>query len=329
VTPSNKRPAFTLIELLVVIAIISTLIGLLLPAVQKVRESASRTKCQNNLKQIGIALASFHDTIGQLPPGLGALSDRKRVSVADYTAPTEPTNQRVRSWMAHILHRLEQGNVYESLSLHPTDAAMTAAYGISTANSGSTAIDTYVCPSDPRGAVGTPLNGGAAKSGLTGYAGVGGVDSAWSGKWPQSDGVLYWRSRTRIADVKDGTSQTLMVGERPPSKNLDFGLWQSLDTINWNKGGVDWEFDTVQYMSNTDIAPYGMDSGSLCPFPTFFGPGKFNNNCDFNHFWSPHIGGAVFLFCDGSVRFITYSARPVMNALATRNGGELVPDTAY
>ena len=95
------------------------------------------------------------------------------------------------------------------------------------------------------------------------------------------------------------------------------------------KGGVDYEFDTVQYTGNTDIAPFGMNSGSPCQFPAFYGPGSFTNNCDFNHFWSPHPMGAGFLFCDGSVRFILYSGQTVLNSLATRAGGEIVDESNY
>lgn len=320
------RSAFTLIELLVVIAIMSILMGLLLPAVQKVRESAARTKCQNNLRQIGIALQSFHDAVKAFPPGLGAVGDAQAVTVTNFKTPTEPRNLRVRSWMAHILPFIEQQNTMNGLSLRPTDPSMTTAFNIPTTDTGTTIVDTYVCPSDPRGGSATPANGGPFKSGLTHYAGVGGTDSAWNYRWPNSDGVLYWRSRVAIRDIKDGATHTVIVGERPPAKNIEYGLWQSLDTINWNKGTPDWEFDTIQYMSNTDIAPYGMNNGSSCNFPATYSAGRIENNCDFNHFWSQHPGGASFVFVDGSVRFVGYNSSPIMNALATRNGGEILSD---
>ncbi|MBX7106542.1 MAG: DUF1559 domain-containing protein [Gemmataceae bacterium] len=326
----TRRAAFTLIELLVVMAIISVLMGLLLPAVQKVRESANRTSCQNNLRQLGIALLSFHDAARRLPPGLGATGDTKVVTVSNFKAATNPANQRVRSWMSHILPFVEQQNVYDALALNPADPTNSSSFNITTNDAaGKAIINTYLCPSDPRGATATPLIGGAARTGFTHYAGVGGVDSSWGGRWPASDGLLFWRSRVAMRDVKDGTSNTVMVGERPPSKNLEFGYWHSLDTINWSKGGPDWEFDTVQYMSNSDIAPFGINNGSPCAFPATFGPGRIDNNCDFNHFWSNHPFGSGFVFADGSVRFLMYGNSGVMNALATRNGGETTTNTDF
>jgi prepilin-type N-terminal cleavage/methylation domain-containing protein len=329
VSQASRRGGFTLIELLVVMAIIAILMGLLLPAVQKVRESANRTRCQNNLKQLGIALQAFHQASGHFPPGLGALGDKRPVTIANFQAPTSPVNLRVRSWMAHLLPYMEQQNVHEGLSLRPNDPTMTALFRVPTTDTGTTIIDSFVCPSDPRGGAAVPVSGGSAKTGLTFYAGVGGVDSAWSGKWPKSDGMLFWRSRVRVNEVRDGSSQTVFVGERPPSKNLEFGFWQGLDTINWNQGGPDWEFHTVQYMANTDISPFGMNNGTPCSFPAYFGPGRFDNNCDFNHFWSNHVGGSGFLFVDGSVRFVMYYSQSVMSALSSRAGGEIVTDADY
>lgn len=325
----GQRTGFTLIELLVVMAIISTLMGLLLPAVQKVRESANRTTCSNNLRQIGMALLSYHDGLRSLPPGLGAAGDKQSVTVSNFKAPTNPPNLRVHSWMVHILPYIEQQNVRDGLSLRPSDPSKAAQFNVPSTDTGKNPINTFICPSDPRGSVAIPFDGGPPKTGLTNYAGVGGTDSAWSGRWPKSDGLLFWRSRVAMNDIRDGTSQTIMVGERPPSKNLEFGYWQSLDTIGWNKGGPDWEFDTIQYTGNTDIAPFGTNGGTPCPFPTFYGPGRLDNNCDFNHFWSHHPFGAGFVFADGSVRFLPYSAAPVMNALATRNGGEMVSDSDF
>lgn len=324
-----KRPGFTLIELLVVMAIMSTLMGLLLPAVQKVRESANRTTCRNHLRQIGMALLSYHDAARALPPGLGAVGDHQAVSVSNFKAPTNPPNLRVHSWMVSVLPFVEQQNLIDGLSLRPSDPPKAALFNVPNTDSGKSVINVFVCPSDPRGGVAIPLSGGSAKSGLTYYAGVGGTDSAWSGRWPKSDGLLFWRSRVTMADIKDGTSNTIMVGERPPSKNLEFGYWQSLDTIGWNKGGPDWEFDTIQYTSNTDIAPFGMNAGVPCTFPTFYGPGRIDNNCDFNHFWSNHPLGASFVFADGSVRFVSYGAAAVLNALATRAGFETVSDSDF
>src|SRR5476649_887676 len=110
---SPKRPSgFTLIELLVVIAIIAVLIGLLLPAIQKVREAANKTKCRNNLHEMGVAFHNFESNHGQFPPGLGATGDLMKPGMPFYATQTRPPNLRFCSWLTHLLPFIEQQSIY-------------------------------------------------------------------------------------------------------------------------------------------------------------------------------------------------------------------------
>jgi len=341
-----SRRAFTLIELLVVIAIIAVLIGLLLPAVQKVREAASRAKCTNNLKQMGLGLHNFHDVNLIFPPGLGAMNDRvSGLTFAAFNKATVPSNLRVRSWMSHLLPFMEQEALYKHLPLNPRDPTMSAQYGVpvysDADNPAALPLSVYNCPSDPRGTTmytgSTLLNSGFANAGTTSYAAVGGLDSWDKNEWPNSFGILYWRSKTRITDVADGTSNTLLAGERPPDPEDAYGWWQSADSIGsdatgW-RIGFDWEYDTVQYVANTGPSPWGRNYAGpnqpVCLYPSFYQPGDVYNFCDFSHFYSMHTGGANFVFADGSVRFLPYSARPVMKALATRAFAEIADVSGF
>ena len=134
-----------------------------------------------------------------------------------------------------------------------------------------------------------------------------------------TDGMLYRNSRTRIADATDGASNTLLLGERPPSADYQFGWWYA--------GGGQPRLGTADMtlsVREPNLQP--ITAGSLCgPGRYPFMPAKgFDDQCGMFHFWSPHPGGANFAFADGSVRFLHYSADPIMPALATRAGGESV-----
>jgi prepilin-type processing-associated H-X9-DG protein len=175
---------------------------------------------------------------------------------------------------------------------------------------GSVILPVFCCPDDGRcGELSAPFPNASA---LTSYLGVEGVS------YDRKDGVLFADSAVRLTDVRDGTSNTLMVGERPPSARLNLGWWYA----GWghDKAGSG---DLILGVCEIYSSIYGSAPG--CPRgPYSYGPGAFNNQCDAFHFWSPHPGGSNFLFCDGSVRFLSYSAEPIMPALATRAGGEHV-----
>src|SRR5262245_25414650 len=199
---TRRRWAFTLIELLVVIAIIAVLIGLLLPAVQKVRAAAARIQCANNLHQIALALHNYHDAHSTLPPGV--TSQR----------PGEPFPRM--SWLARLLPYLEQdalwrGTVaaYDYLPVPYTDPPHLG-FG--------TPIRMFSCPADGRTLDVQPTHRDRRPA-LTSYVGVLGT------AYDHTDGVLYRDSRTRLTDITDGTSNTLTAGERPPSADLWYGWW--------------------------------------------------------------------------------------------------------
>jgi prepilin-type processing-associated H-X9-DG protein len=289
----------TLVELLVVLAIIGVLIGLLLPAVQQVRGAVARVQCSNKLRQIGLALHGYHNSQGRLPPG---------VSYDDGKSPYP-----YMGWCTRLLPYLEQDALWQqaqkafdkdkSFLNNPPHAGL------------ATVLPSFACPADGRtSAVGRPRNGDFTVA-FTSYLGVSGS------KYRANDGLLFLDSHVRFADITDGMSNTLCVGERPPSADLVFGWWYAGE--GQDKDGV---CDLVLSARERNVNP---TYGPGCPEgPYQFGPGQVRNQCDAYHFWSLHTGGgAHFLFADGSVRFLRYSAAPIMPALASRARGEAVSPT--
>lgn len=288
----------TLVELLVVIGILGVLMGLLIPAVQQIRESAARTKCQNNFRQIGLALHGFHASHGRLPP--------------NPTAPyPNPNPNAVLSIWALILPGIEQG---------PLWSASEAACGVDPVPyhnpphvGYSTVVPTYVCRDDGNSAY-PRTDRFQTTAAYTSYIGVAGNGDAARGA-----GVLGKRPGIALTDIHDGASQTLMVGERPPPDTLIAGRWY---TIVWDSAwglvaGPDETMAVVPALLPDDIA--------CARAPLRFGPGRVENPCDRYHFWSLHPGGSNWLFADGSVRYLTYATlEPTLSALASRAGGEAV-----
>ncbi|VTS08126.1 DUF1559 domain-containing protein [Tuwongella immobilis] len=276
-----------------VIAIISVLVGLLLAAVQKVRGAAARMQCQNQLRQLALALHSVESGRGILPPGTRSLFQR---DIRPFTG-----------WTLEILPQLEQEALYREAqaAFRVTPMPFFAPHPI------ATVVRSFACPMDPRVLKAHFSQTSQIDVALTSYLGVSGTITT------QKDGVLYLDSRTTFGSITDGLSQTLMLGERPPSADLRFGWWYA--GFGQQLTG---SADIVLGVREPNLQP--IVSGSPCgPGNYPFKPGWFDNPCSMFHYWSPHSGGANFAFADGSVQFLTYDANSVMPQLATRAGGEV------
>ena len=314
----GSRFGFTLIELLVVIAIIAILIGLLLPAVQKVREAAARMKCQNNLKQQGLAIHSFHDANQRFPAALNIgqtwYTSYQRDLPAGGMCGSYPCDGPFFSWAYQISPYMELDNVYKSFN---KSAWPWWQYfpGTSDTVNGTQAV-MFQCPSDTRSNL--VCNDGGNKAALTSYLGVNGKNQFKEAGG--QDGILYVNAGVKMVAITDGTSNTVLIGERPPSNDLYYG-WM------WAGSG------DSPYFGTTDVVLGVRERTDPAAAPDFFRPGELNdpNNIHRYHFWSLHPGGGNWLFADGSVRFVTYAAGTqtvtsgvtLLECLASRAGGEV------
>jgi prepilin-type processing-associated H-X9-DG protein/prepilin-type N-terminal cleavage/methylation domain-containing protein len=302
-TPRRVR-AFTLIEILVVISVIAVLIALLLPAVQAAREAARRTQCVNNLKQIGLAMHNYHSSQDTFPPAY--ITTIVNNAASPETGPGW-------GWGVMLLSDLEQEPLYNAVnfSLQITDP------GSITARTASLSV--FLCPSDV--GIGTvSVRDGTGKVLLADLSAGQYVASAGQlepGEYPDTNnGVFYRNSRNGVRDITDGSSTTLMVGER--SRNVADATWV---------GAV----PTVQLCTNPRWAVQECGPASTMVLShtgsggtgTIYVPNSKSSMVD--DYWSFHRGGCNFLFCDGSVRFVKESVNPsIFSYLSTRAGGEVV-----
>jgi prepilin-type N-terminal cleavage/methylation domain-containing protein/prepilin-type processing-associated H-X9-DG protein len=301
-----RRNGFTLIELLVVIAIIAVLIALLVPAVQKVREAAARLQCQNNLKQIGLALHNFHGDYKRFPSGIMCPIGSVSGGIVPSSCPRcaqPPVPGKWGSWLTWILPYVEQAPLYGEVNLTVREYG----YCQGPDSPGANVVPTYICPVDYQPLT-TIMYSGIYYFGINSYHGNAGT-FAWPVSSASLNGVLYYNSAVRIADITDGTSNTLLVGERysqdPVVSDTDLADWRGWAWTNYNSGG-----DHLGYTSwplNSKASVIGIDA----------------RKCNFG---SGHFGGANFALCDGSVKFMantTGSQMVVYQRLSVPNDGAI------
>jgi prepilin-type N-terminal cleavage/methylation domain-containing protein/prepilin-type processing-associated H-X9-DG protein len=294
----SSRQGYTLLELLVVMAIIGVLVAIVLPAVQQVRTAAARVRCQNNLKQLALAMQQHHDGLGSLPP---AFENRAKAQLPylQWQFRLTPYLELDAVWNSTLADYARDRDPFFSKSVHINRDRV---------------MPVFACPADWR--VSTAWT--VTARGGTWHVAVNSYLASSGAKTALQDGVVYLNSKTRLEHIPDGTSNTFLLGERPPSSDLRYGWLYA--SIGQDLAG---SLDSVMGVKdpNTIPEPEYRPCGQG-PFP--FRAQKIQDHCAVFQYWSLHGNGANFAFCDGSVRFLDYSANALLSSLATRSGQEVV-----
>ena len=287
----HSRRGFTLIELLVVIAIIAILIALLLPAVQQAREAARRTQCKNNLKQVALALHNYHDTHNVFPFGT--------ISRINGVAPAPGTSNTRQNWFHMTLPFIEQANLYAAISPRIEANVFPGSWPEAT-----TIIAAFMCPSDPE-------NPKTVQQGFHGnYLPVHGSSHAGANNsFAITDGMFYPLSRTKLTDIKDGTSNTAMIGEIRLQKdslpalgvgNVVCGGTHDLRGRYYNTHHGNATVTTLR-PPNTPVG----DVAQYCNGTPQVPCRQCSSGLTETHMRSWHTGGVQIALADGSIRFIS------------------------
>lgn len=313
----RQKRGFTLIELLVVIAIIAILISLLLPAVQQAREAARRTQCKNNMKQLGLALHNYHDTHSVFPYAWGS-------------------NQE--TWTALILPQLEQANLYNTLEWRNSGLDTWGAFNSPNKTACGVLLPVLRCPSLARREAfsnqGIPnrvpisyrICAGSTVASDDASTRPAGYNTAQFTALEQAnlDGIMYGASKTRMRDITDGTTNTIMVGESytdpeyvKDGQGMDFWAF-FIPQLNNSSGGT-WRPGVLTGTEHSECA-----GSTVVPPNSSLNPNMHGVLMEMS-FGSYHIGGAQFTLADGSVRFISENVDlNLYRALGSVAGGEIV-----
>lgn len=322
-----NRGAFTLVELLVVIAIIGILIALLLPAIQAARESARKTQCINNTKQIALACQNYHDAHRVLPPGYGILPEKHYgTGAAQGEVPNQPYSEW--SWLAYLYPYIEEKAAADAINWKWNPGSAGNGYPPGNLAVMTTKVPVYQCPSDV--SVQTNFNEGQACA-AGGHSALGHARASYAGNFGQGQleaankiqGVFRYNKSLKLSRITDGTSKTLLTAEIIPG-----GICSIRGTVGYDEGPVfmqdhlpnDLTPDLVRWCDSTDKSQgYSPCIGSITKLNMVLHTSR-----------SLHPGGVVVGLCDGSTNFLREDVSlQTWRALGTPTGGEVVYDNPF